>query len=533
MATEGEETTIVPKSSVAVPDVPQEIIFEILPWLPVKSLSRFKCVCKPWLSLISSSEFIKTHLKNSSKHNNYALHRLIFQSSKIDYEIPFHGDYILSTYSLHSLLYEGISSIKVVDNIVLDPKLNDHPSHIVGSCNGLICIWSAPRLLTIWNPLTNKSRILPCDDEGEPLYENDTNIPERLRGRSWVMVNVFGYDDVNDDYKVVRAYEDALGVYSLRDHSWKLIDDLPYHETDYFEDFEALVNGNVHWRRLYRDGLRDFPVIISLNLETEKCGEISLPDDLDGEFDWYLKVVEGCLCIVCNCDDRRLEIWVMKEYGVLESWTRVASIPDSEDFRHGDVEVSPMFVSAQGTEEEAAMAYDIETIKAKGTEEEAAMAYDIETITAKGWHAQTNFCLTLYDVEGIQAGTTKSEITPEVANYFNKATLFKPLGTLQQYAPTTTFLVAENYPSYGLFGYILLPMVDKSYYSLSHSIMDLLMAHPNFQDPSMASYTALQGPIQALVNMFRHSSSSCFKPIQSLLVPSTTVHHRYYLLVFD
>ncbi|KAL3533856.1 hypothetical protein ACH5RR_007377 [Cinchona calisaya] len=149
------------------------------------------------------------------------------------------------------------------------------------------------------------------------------------------------------------------------------------------------------------------------------------------------------------------------------------------------------------------------------TEEEAAMAYDIETIKAKGWHAPTNFCLTLYDVEGIRAGTTKPEITPEVANYFKNATLFKPLGTLQQYAPTTTFLVVENYPSYGLFGYLVPPMVDKSYYSLSHSIMDILMAHPNFQDPSMESYIAQQGPIQASVNMFRHSSSSHFRPVQA------------------
>ncbi|KAL3533860.1 hypothetical protein ACH5RR_007381 [Cinchona calisaya] len=348
MATEGEETTILPTSSVALPDIPQEIIFEILPWLPVKSLLRFKCVCKSWLSLISSSEFIKTHLKNSSKHNNYAFHIFVLQSSEIDYKIPFPGDYILSTYSLHSLLYKDISSIEFVDSIVLDPILNDHPIQSVGSCNGLICIWSAPGVLTLWNPLTKNSRILPCDDEGEPLYENDTNIPERLRGRSYVAANVFGYDDLNDDYKVVRGYVDALAVYSLRDQTWKLIDDIPYYETDYFTDFEALVNGNMHWRRLDGDGLSHFPIIISLNLETEKCGKISLPDDLAGEVNWYLKVVEGCIGIVHHCDDGRLDIWVMKEYGVLESWTRVASIPDWEDFRPRCFEVSPMFVSAEG-----------------------------------------------------------------------------------------------------------------------------------------------------------------------------------------
>lgn len=43
---------------------PKDIIYKIFFRLRVKTLLPLKSVCKPWLSLISSPEFIKTHLSN-------------------------------------------------------------------------------------------------------------------------------------------------------------------------------------------------------------------------------------------------------------------------------------------------------------------------------------------------------------------------------------------------------------------------------------------------------------------------------------
>ena len=45
-----------------VENLPRELIVDILSRLPVKTLCRFKCVLKPWRSLISDPDFVKTHL---------------------------------------------------------------------------------------------------------------------------------------------------------------------------------------------------------------------------------------------------------------------------------------------------------------------------------------------------------------------------------------------------------------------------------------------------------------------------------------
>ncbi|KAL3506363.1 hypothetical protein ACH5RR_031745 [Cinchona calisaya] len=59
------------------PNFPHELLIEILSRLPVKSLVKFKCVSRIWLSLISSPHFIKTYLKISSNLDGFSHHCLI------------------------------------------------------------------------------------------------------------------------------------------------------------------------------------------------------------------------------------------------------------------------------------------------------------------------------------------------------------------------------------------------------------------------------------------------------------------------
>ncbi|XP_019240913.1 PREDICTED: F-box protein At5g65850-like isoform X2 [Nicotiana attenuata] len=45
--------------------IPQEIMYEIFSWLPVKSLVRFKCVTKFCNSLATESDFLNIHVRRS------------------------------------------------------------------------------------------------------------------------------------------------------------------------------------------------------------------------------------------------------------------------------------------------------------------------------------------------------------------------------------------------------------------------------------------------------------------------------------
>ncbi|XP_021291716.1 putative F-box protein At5g42430 [Herrania umbratica] len=52
--------------------IPDEIVYDILSFLPAKSLQRFKLVSKPWGSLISDPNFAELHLQraNTSQDEN-------------------------------------------------------------------------------------------------------------------------------------------------------------------------------------------------------------------------------------------------------------------------------------------------------------------------------------------------------------------------------------------------------------------------------------------------------------------------------
>nr|XP_009770616.1 PREDICTED: F-box/kelch-repeat protein At3g23880-like isoform X2 [Nicotiana sylvestris] len=67
-------------SNLTIPILPAELVTEILSRLPMKPLLQFMCVSKSWLSLISSPEFIKTHLILSANNMDYIHHKVMMSS---------------------------------------------------------------------------------------------------------------------------------------------------------------------------------------------------------------------------------------------------------------------------------------------------------------------------------------------------------------------------------------------------------------------------------------------------------------------
>nr|AAT38704.2 F-box domain containing protein, putative [Solanum demissum] len=66
--------------------LPHEIIIKILLKVPPKSLLKFTCVSKSWLELISSTKFIKNHLKSTGNDKECSHHRIIFQESACNFK---------------------------------------------------------------------------------------------------------------------------------------------------------------------------------------------------------------------------------------------------------------------------------------------------------------------------------------------------------------------------------------------------------------------------------------------------------------
>lgn len=82
--------------------------------------------------------------------------------------------------------------------------------------------------------------------------------------------------------------------------------------------------------------------IAAFDLATEEYREAQVPDFEDDTFIMKLSSLGGSLCVACNFPNsnppmaladheswsavKRVEVWVMKEYGVKESWTKLLSI---------------------------------------------------------------------------------------------------------------------------------------------------------------------------------------------------------------
>lgn len=93
----------------------------------------------------------------------------------------------------------------------------------------------------------------------------------------------------------------------------------------------VLLNGALHWLLMDRVGVEHrSSVIISFNLAEENVREIPLPLASIDTRDYIVGAFRDCLCLIHSGADGGMhnEFWIMKEYGVRVSWTKVRiSIP--------------------------------------------------------------------------------------------------------------------------------------------------------------------------------------------------------------
>ncbi|XP_045831661.1 uncharacterized protein LOC123923062 [Trifolium pratense] len=117
---------------------PNEVIVEIVSWLPVKYVMQLRCLNKFFNTLIFNPNFVQMHLNKSTRTNSQQLALICFENEKNHVNPEEDWTSSLITLSIHDLLQNHKFTIFHHS----DPYylLTDRP-WLVGSCNGLLCLF--------------------------------------------------------------------------------------------------------------------------------------------------------------------------------------------------------------------------------------------------------------------------------------------------------------------------------------------------------------------------------------------------------
>ncbi|KAM7460992.1 hypothetical protein LguiA_029113 [Lonicera macranthoides] len=206
----------------------EEIVFEILKELPVKTLVRFRAVCKLWCSIIDDPIFIDSHRTRSYTRTDGIG---ILCQYKDSFTIRRHP-YRLKVYSIDP---EGRSPVRfptlplgILDFFGCDEDYRNLDQDFISlqSVNGLIC-----RKYCIWNPSTRQSIDLPPVRVNINCQFYDVRKPNPEIGV--FPRNLLGFDSVSKQYKVVNTCDISFGgirrtefrILTLgRDSYWRNLD---------------------------------------------------------------------------------------------------------------------------------------------------------------------------------------------------------------------------------------------------------------------------------------------------------------------
>ncbi|XP_058725729.1 F-box/kelch-repeat protein At3g23880-like [Vicia villosa] len=199
--------------------LPDDLIIDILLRLPVRFLLQLKCVCKSWKTLISNSRFAKQHLQMLTMDQSITNPQFFFGR----------GDRKIVSLPVKPLLENHSETTEAVEFSM------EHRFRVLGSCNGLVCLLDIDEgYVRLWNPSTRfKSKNSPSLD------------------KSLVTNYGFGYDHVNDKYKVLldvcprgNSNNQNVRLYTFGENSWTTIQNFPCNPTTFPGKF---VSGTINW----------------------------------------------------------------------------------------------------------------------------------------------------------------------------------------------------------------------------------------------------------------------------------------------
>ncbi|KDO46586.1 hypothetical protein CISIN_1g016367mg [Citrus sinensis] len=293
-------------------NLPLDVALDILSRLPITALVRTKCVCRTWQALAQDPRLpIIYHARASTRDPCLILH----------YDSPIQNKLCFVSINGDNPDQDG-SRVRRID-----ARVNSIMAEyqVVGSCNGLLCVSDA----LYFNP------IIVCN----PFTGSYLELAKATQHAQEELAFGFGCNSSTMEYKVVRIVFNFNTYRSLRDrgwprksdvevltvgidHTWRYLGPVPWRLNPGAS--EALLNGSLHWVTMrYKNNPGPRLRIMSFDLAEEDFGEIGLPDCGSlSVCNFHLVVLRGCLSAVHCLDDKGMEIWIMKEYKVRESWSK-------------------------------------------------------------------------------------------------------------------------------------------------------------------------------------------------------------------
>ncbi|XP_057417030.1 F-box/kelch-repeat protein At3g06240-like [Lotus japonicus] len=279
-----------------VPNLPQELVEEILTRLPCKSLMRFKCVCKHWYALFcNDTKFLSRQVSHFLKNQNSAATDVLLR---------------------HPSLTNSRTGLATLPCKLLTLSPAGEWVRICGHSNGILCLSSGDNSqVLLYNPSTTEFRYLP-------------HTLERLGFSEAVGM---GYDYSSNDFKVIRiryAVSDIWAEqYTLSTDSWTV---LPNSNAELFgfrsDSFAMCFKRTFYWWATYQG---DY-VIVALNMDDGVFQIVPKPPGvLIGQLHpRSLTVLYDSISLVCcscyhNTPFSSIDIWVMGGFG---SWTQMRTI---------------------------------------------------------------------------------------------------------------------------------------------------------------------------------------------------------------
>ncbi|XP_056159159.1 F-box protein At3g07870-like [Syzygium oleosum] len=305
------------------PKLPHDVAVEVLKRLPAGSLLRCRCVCRSWRSAIDDPRFVGLHLTHSA------------QDASSWYLVSL--DWYHRLCSLFPDEYLTLPSQSQIEIPFAAPPIGHG---IVGSCNGLICVAETSgngygRWMYLWNVFTRKHKAVRRTGPGHQFFPLGTayevlGFGFDARSRDYTIVRILYFLD--DNRRCFGGRKPRVEIYSLSTDSWRSLEcEVPAFCANRPAVF---LNGNLHWPSFKHDdgGYRS---IVSFDVAGEVFDEMALPEEIfhqdNGSLMVSAAVLNDLLAVFVSFINAGVDpelhsvcsVWVMREYGVPKSWTKL------------------------------------------------------------------------------------------------------------------------------------------------------------------------------------------------------------------